>query len=138
MATGEVRQSDGRGRHITTHRQIIALPGGGLVLDTPGMRELQLIDDAGLDAVFDDIVAFSSQCRFRDCRHGAEPGCAVAAAVQSGKLAAERLENYRKLEHEAEANERRRDVRLRRQDERAWGRLTREATRLRHLKEDPH
>jgi ribosome biogenesis GTPase len=134
MPTGEVRQHDGQGCHVTTHRQLVLLPGGGLLLDTPGMRELQLVDDDGLEAVFADIATFSAQCRFRDCRHDTEPGCAVKEAVRSGAIAAERLEHHRKLEREAEANERRRDIRLRRQDERAWGRLSREATRLRHLK----
>jgi ribosome biogenesis GTPase / thiamine phosphate phosphatase len=137
MITGEVRQSDGRGCHVTTHRQIVPLPTGGLLLDTPGMRELQLIGDDGLDAVFEDIAALSTQCRFRDCSHDTEPGCAVKEAVRSGQIAAERLEHYRKLEREAKAGERRRDARLRRQDERAWGRLTNEATRLRRLKENP-
>jgi ribosome biogenesis GTPase / thiamine phosphate phosphatase len=135
MATGEVRQRDGRGCHVTTHRQIVALPEGGLLLDTPGLRELQLIDDEGLDAVFEDIVTFSARCRFRDCRHDTEPGCAVKEAVRAGAIATVRLENYRKLEHEAEANERRRDARLRRQDERAFSRLANEATRLRRQKE---
>ena len=134
MATGDVRQSDGRGRHVTTRRQLVLLPEGGLLLDTPGMRELQLVDDAGLDAVFEDIAALSAQCRFRDCRHDSEPGCAVKEAVRSGAVAAERLENYRKLEHEAEANERRRDIRLRRQDERAFSRLCNEVTRARRFK----
>jgi ribosome biogenesis GTPase / thiamine phosphate phosphatase len=137
MPTGEVRRRDGRGCHVTTHRQLVLLPGGGLLLDTPGMRELQLVDDKGLDAVFEDIAALSARCRFRDCRHDAEPGCAVKEAVRSGKIAAERLEHYRKLEREAEAGERRRDVRLRRQDERAWGRLCNQAVRLRRLKENP-
>ena len=136
MPTGEVRQGDGRGCHITTHRQIVPLPGGGLLLDTPGMRELQLVDDDGLDAVFEDIVVLSAQCRFRDCRHDTEPECAVKQAVESGTIAAERLENYRKLAREAEAGERRRDARLRRQDERAFSRLSNEATRLRRLKEN--
>jgi ribosome biogenesis GTPase / thiamine phosphate phosphatase len=135
LPTGEVRQRDGRGRHVTTHRQLVLLPRGGLLLDTPGMRELQLVDDDGLDAVFEDIVALSARCRFRDCRHDTEPDCAVKEAVRSGLIAAERLENYRKLEHEAEANERRRDIRLRRQDERAWGKLCNEAMRLRRLKD---
>jgi ribosome biogenesis GTPase len=114
----------------------VPLPGGGLLLDTPGMRDLQLVDDDGLDAVFEDIVVLAARCRFRDCRHDTEPGCAVKRAVESGMIAAERLENYRKLAREAEAGERRRDARLRRQDERAFSRLSNEATRLRRLKEN--
>jgi len=134
MPTGEVRLGDDRGRHVTTHRQLIPLPQGGLLLDTPGMRELQLVDDDGLDAVFGDIAALSARCRFRNCRHDGEPGCAVEEAVRRGQIPAERLEHYRKLEQEAEANDQRRDARLRRQQGRRWGQLQREGRRLRCLK----
>jgi ribosome biogenesis GTPase len=136
MPTGEVRQHDGRGCHVTTHRQLVLLPGGGLLLDTPGMRELRLVDDDGIDAVFEDVAALSARCRFRDCRHDTEPGCAVKEAVRSGAITAERLEHYRKLEHEAEASERRRDARLRRQDERALGKLCKATTHLQRLKNE--
>ena len=135
MATGETRASDGRGCHITTHRQLVLLPAGGRLLDTPGMRELQLLDDDGLDMVFDDIAERSAQCRFTDCRHDQEPGCAVKAAVAEGALASERLEHFQKLEREAQANERRHDKRLQRQSERVWGQLHDEAARLRKWKE---
>jgi ribosome biogenesis GTPase / thiamine phosphate phosphatase len=134
MATGETRFSDGRGCHITTRRQLVMLPAGGLLLDTPGMRELQLLDDDGLSTVFDDITERSSQCRFTDCRHDHEPGCAVKEAIAAGVLAAERLQHYRKLEREARAYERRHDQRLRRQSERVWGQLHDEAARLRKWK----
>lgn len=134
MPTGEVRARDGRGCHITTHRQLVLLPGGGLLLDTPGMRELELSDENGLDLVFEDIAALSARCRFRDCRHDNEPGCAVREAVESGDLAAERLEHYRKLEREAQAYERRHDARLRRQSGRLWGQLYEEAAQLRRWK----
>ncbi len=134
MATGAVRARDGRGCHVTTHRQLVLLPGGGLLLDTPGMRELQLVDDEGLDAVFGDIAALAARCRFRDCRHDAEPGCAVREAVESGALAAERLEHFLVLEREGRAYERRHDERLRRQSERRWGQLSDEVARLRRWK----
>jgi ribosome biogenesis GTPase len=134
MPTGEVRASDGRGRHVTTHRQLVFLPGGGVLLDTPGMRELQLVDDEGLDAVFGDVAALSRQCRFRDCRHALEPGCAVRQAVESGDLPADRLEHYRKLESEAEAFERRHDARQRRKAARVWGQLSDEVARARKWK----
>ena len=133
MRTGEVRERDDRGRHVTTHRQLVLLPQGGLLLDTPGMRELRLVDDQGLDAAFADIAALAGQCRFRNCREG-EPGCAVEEAVRSELVPADRLEHYRLLEREAEASDRRRDVRLRRQEGRRWGQLHREAARLRQLK----
>lgn len=134
MRTGAVRPDDARGRHVTTHRQLVLLPGGGLLLDTPGMRELQLAGAEGLDAVFDDIGALAAQCRFKDCRHDTEPGCAVRTAVEDGTLDAGRFEHHRLLEREAEAFERRHDVRLRRQAERVWGQLHDEVVRLRKWK----
>ncbi len=81
MAIGELRTKDGRGRHTTTRRQLVLLPEGGLLLDTPGMRELQLIDDEGIGATFPDIEELAQNCRYRDCRHSGEPGCAIEAAV---------------------------------------------------------
>lgn len=134
MRTGAVREGDGRGRHVTTSRQLALLPGGGLLLDTPGMRELQLLDDEGLDTVFADVAALAGRCRFRDCRHDGEPGCAVKQAVESGELDAERLEHYRKLEREAAAFELRQDEHRRRQAERVWGQLSDEVARLRQWK----
>ena len=134
MSTGATRASDGRGCHVTTHRQLVLLPDGGLLLDTPGMRELQLLDDDGLDRVFDDIAERSGQCRFRDCRHQHEPGCAVKAAITAGELSVERLDHYQKLEREAQAYERRHDKRLQRQADRVWGQLHKEAARLRKWK----
>jgi ribosome biogenesis GTPase len=134
MRTGEVRKSDGRGCHVTTHRQLVLLPSGGLLLDTPGMRELQLVDESGLDSVFGDIVALAGRCRFRDCRHETEPGCAVKQAVAAGELDADRLEHFRKLEREAQAYELRHDETKRRQAERVWGQLWDEAARLRKWK----
>jgi len=134
MRTGEVRASDGRGCHVTTHRQLVLLPGGGLLLDTPGMRELQLLDDEGIDTVFGDIAALATRCRYRDCRHDTEPGCAVKEAVESGALDADRFEHYRKLEREAQANELRHDEHRRRQAERVWGQLSDEVAQLRRWK----
>jgi ribosome biogenesis GTPase len=134
MRTGRVRASDGRGCHVTTHRQLVALPGGGLLLDTPGMRELQVLDEGGIDTVFGDIAALASHCRFRDCRHDTEPGCAVKAAVESGALDADRFEHYQKLEREARANELRHDEHRRRQAERVWGQLSDELAQLRKWK----
>jgi ribosome biogenesis GTPase len=99
--TREVRASDSRGRHTTTHRELVTLPGGGLIIDTPGMRELQLWDAA--DAVretFDDIEALAAGCHFTNCRHRDEPRCAVKAAVEEGKLPADRLDSYVKLQDE--------------------------------------
>ncbi|MFO7675681.1 MAG: ribosome small subunit-dependent GTPase A [bacterium] len=101
QATGEISRAVGKGRHITTRRELIPIPGGGLLVDTPGLRELQLWgggDD--LEAAFEDIEALARRCRFRDCRHEDEPGCAVRAAVEAGELELERLRNYEKLRRE--------------------------------------
>jgi ribosome biogenesis GTPase len=101
LRTHEVRASDSRGRHTTTGRQLVLLPGGGILIDTPGMRELQLWDTTEpAAAAFTDIAALAEQCRFRDCRHRGEPGCAVAAAADGGTLSPARLESYRKLQDE--------------------------------------
>lgn len=100
LATGEIRAGDGRGRHTTTRRELIALPEGGVVIDTPGMRELGL-DGADLARTFADIDDLASRCRFRDCSHSGEPGCAVEQAIGDGRLEPERLASYRKLKKEA-------------------------------------
>jgi ribosome biogenesis GTPase / thiamine phosphate phosphatase len=101
LATQEIRESDGRGRHTTSHRELVLLPGGGLVLDTPGMRELQLWESSeGMQEAFDDIEDLVDQCRFADCGHGVEPGCAVQAALADGTLPPERYESWVKLQRE--------------------------------------
>jgi ribosome biogenesis GTPase len=135
LPTGEVRADDSRGRHTTTRRQLVLLPGGGLLLDTPGMREMQLVDDVGLDAAFPEIEALAPLCHYRDCQHGSEPGCAVTAAVAAGTLAAERYAHYQKLRREAQAYELRHDAHLRRQSERQWKNLYREGEEIRRRKE---
>jgi ribosome biogenesis GTPase len=119
LETREVRSSDSRGRHTTRHRQLIVLPARGILIDTPGMRELQLWDvsDAARDT-FDDIEQLASGCHFSDCRHREEPRCAVKAAVSDGELAADRLASYIKLQNEMRAFEARRDVRARIEEKR--------------------
>ena len=112
LKTRSVRESDSRGRHTSTHRQMVRLPGGALLIDTPGMRELQLWDvGETFNQTFDDIDALAAGCRFRDCRHRQEPGCAVKAAVAAGTLAADRYESFLKLQGEREAFELRQDER---------------------------
>lgn len=97
----EVRSGDERGKHTTTHRELIMLPTGGLIIDTPGMRELQLlVRDKGLRDTFEDIAALTRQCHFSDCRHAEEPGCAVKEALETGTLDAERHGNYQKMQQE--------------------------------------
>lgn len=103
MITGGIRSGDDKGRHTTTFRQLIRLPSGAMIIDTPGMREMGMWDvSQGLNEAFSDVEQFIGQCRFRDCAHQKEPGCALRAAVESGKLDAARLESYLKLREEAE------------------------------------
>jgi ribosome biogenesis GTPase len=100
LATGDVRP-DGSGRHTTTRRQLVQLPGGGLLIDNPGMREVHLwLADEGLEAAFEDVAELAAQCRFADCRHETEPGCAVREALENGRLDRDRWERYRALEAE--------------------------------------
>ena len=107
MATQEIREADARGRHTTSHRQLVLLPGGGLILDTPGIREVGLIDaEEGLAMAFDDIERLAEACRFRDCGHANEPGCAVREALKTGALDAERWASFQKLGLELAAVER--------------------------------
>ncbi len=102
LRVGAVRAHDQRGRHTTTHRELFVLPSGALLIDTPGMRELQLWDvSQGLDLAFEDVAAVAAGCRFRDCLHGAEPGCAVRAALADGSLAQVRFDHWAKLRDEA-------------------------------------
>jgi ribosome biogenesis GTPase / thiamine phosphate phosphatase len=101
LATSAVRADDDRGRHTTTHRQLVVLPGGACIVDTPGMRELGMWEGDGLDEAFADIDELAAACRFRDCRHEREPACAVTAAIATGALASDRLLARRKLEREA-------------------------------------
>lgn len=105
LATGEVREKDARGRHTTTARHLFALPSGGWLIDTPGVREVQLADVAdGIDMLFADIIDLAAACRFRNCRHAGEPACAVADAVTTGALDAGRLDRWRKLLDEQSGN----------------------------------
>jgi ribosome biogenesis GTPase / thiamine phosphate phosphatase len=134
MSTGETREDDDEGRHTTSHRELILLPGGGIVIDTPGLRELQLAESAvGLDAAFADVEELAAQCRFSDCAHEGEPGCAVLAAVEDGSLAPERLESWRKLQRELHSIAVRNDALLRKEETRRWKLLNRDArSRTRH------
>ncbi len=112
MRVGDVRTGDGKGRHTTSHRQLVLLPTGGLLLDTPGMRELQLWSAAGgFETTFEDIETYAASCRFSDCRHAGEPGCAVSEALSRGDLTAQHFDNYQKLQRELAYLERKVDTR---------------------------
>jgi len=121
MTVQEIREDDARGRHTTTRRQLVLLPGGGVIVDTPGMRELQLWEASeGFKGSFQDVEALAAGCRFRDCSHRTEPGCAVREAVENGTLAAERLRSYNKLQRELLHLARKRDQRLAQEETRKW------------------
>jgi len=121
MAVSETRADDDEGRHTTSHRELILLPGGGVIVDTPGLRELQLWDGAsGIDETFADVEELAGHCRFNDCSHTSEPGCAVLAAVESGALPRERFESWRKLQKELRALAVRQDALLRKEEVRKW------------------
>ncbi|MEM7351614.1 MAG: ribosome small subunit-dependent GTPase A [Acidobacteriota bacterium] len=115
LRTGTVRAGDDRGCHTTTHRQLVELPGGALLIDNPGLRELQLwAGDAGLGQAFDDVAALATGCRFRDCTHQDEPGCAVRQSVVDGRFDSARLDSYHALERELQSSAIRRDQAARR------------------------
>ena len=123
MEVREIRDDD-RGRHTTTSRHLVLLPSGGMLLDTPGMRTVLLWEgQEGLDQTFEDIAAIAATCRFSDCGHGTEPGCAVQAALESGALAPERWQSYLKLLREARFEARKANVRLRLEEQRRWKRI---------------
>jgi ribosome biogenesis GTPase / thiamine phosphate phosphatase len=130
-----VREHDDRGKHTTTHRELVLLPDGGLVLDTPGMREFQLWDsDDGLQLVFDDIEAVAGHCYFSDCQHQGEPHCAVREALAAGTLDGERYQSYEKLQKELKYLARRRDKLTEIVEKKKWKKLSRLATERAHLK----
>ena len=105
QATGEIREDDEKGRHTTTHRSLLTMPSGAMIIDTPGMRELQLTEcESGVALTFADVLDLADRCRFGDCKHETEPKCAVRAAVESGELDERRFENYKKLEREQAFN----------------------------------
>ena len=121
LDTGGIRADDDRGRHTTTRRELVELPGGGMLLDTPGMREFGLIvDEDSLDSAFADVQELAAQCRFGDCQHRGEPGCAVGAAIETGDLEPSRLRSYDKLQRELAALARRGDPRLQAEARKKW------------------
>lgn len=125
QATGAVREDDLRGRHTTTHRELIPLKDGGLVIDTPGMRELQLWGDTGdLGETFSDIEELGADCRFRDCTHQSEPGCAVQRAIEEGALDAGRYESYGRLQRELAHLARKRDRKAQLDEKAKWKQIS--------------
>ncbi len=121
LATGDVREVDSKGRHTTTHRELVALPGGALMVDTPGMRGLLLWgDESSLSSAFPEVDALAAQCRFRDCGHQSEPGCAVREAEAEGRLDAGRLASWKKLQRELRWLAMKQDARLKSEETAKW------------------
>jgi ribosome biogenesis GTPase len=121
MATQAIREDDARGRHTTTHRELVLLPSGALILDTPGMRELGLWDAGdGMSAAFADIEALAAQCRFHDCGHGSEPGCAINAALTDGSLDEARWRAFNKLQRELAFQNGKDDPKVRAESRKVW------------------
>ncbi len=131
----EIREDDGRGRHTTTARELLLLEKGGIIIDTPGMREIQLWDAGeGLDESFQDVIELAARCRFRDCRHETEPGCAVKRAVEEGTLSEARLESYRKLQRELLALERKKNPKLMAEEQKKWKKISKMAKEIQKRK----
>ena len=128
LATQEVRADDHRGRHTTSHRELILLAAGGVILDTPGIRELQLWD-ADLEQTFGDVEEIARRCRFSDCAHDQEPGCAIQEAIRDGSLTSERWQSYLKLQRELEAIEAKRNHLLRQERRNVYKQRTKEYRR---------
>ncbi|MGA9141934.1 MAG: ribosome small subunit-dependent GTPase A [Methanocella sp.] len=128
---GEIREDDSRGRHVTTERELILLENGGIIIDNPGMRELQLWDAGkGLQDLFRDIDELARRCRFSDCKHETEPGCAIKAALRDGTLSEKRLESYRKLQKELAAVERKKNPELMIEDKKKWKQIAKTAKEI--------
>lgn len=125
LRTQDIRADDDKGKHTTTSRQLYPLPGGGLLIDTPGMRELGLLDHQdGFENLFEDILELGRNCRFNDCRHQSEPGCAIKAALEDGTLAEERWESYLTLEKELRHFQRRTDPEVARAERQKWKKIS--------------
>ena len=134
LATQEIRD-DGKGRHTTTRRELVQLPSGGLVIDTPGIREVQLwVADEGIGEAFEDVAELFAHCRFSDCAHDTEPGCAVRAAFEDGTLAPERWDSYLKLQAELAHLERKLDKRAASEERKKWKALSAEGRANMRLK----
>ncbi|WP_099156563.1 ribosome small subunit-dependent GTPase A [Virgibacillus ndiopensis] len=123
--TKDIRETDSKGRHTTTHREMFILPNGALLIDTPGMRELQLWEgEAAIDTTFQDVEALVGECRFSDCQHDTEPGCRVQEALESGELSEERFQSYLKLQRELAYEKRKQDQKARLEEKNKWKKVS--------------
>nr|WP_272508380.1 ribosome small subunit-dependent GTPase A [Paenisporosarcina quisquiliarum] len=127
MVVQEIREDDDKGRHTTTHRELFRMPGGGLLIDTPGMREFQMWDNSeSLDTGFQDVEQFASDCRFTDCQHDGQPGCGVQEALDNGALTRERFASYEKLKRELAYMERKADAAAQKAERGKWKQITKD------------
>jgi len=125
MATGSIRDVDGKGRHTTSHRELFVLPNRAVVVDTPGLRGVALFAaEDGLSRAFAEVAELATACRFTDCRHGAEPGCAITASIEAGDVSQARLDSWRKLQRELAFQARRADARLQSEERQKWKRIS--------------
>ncbi|HSJ38813.1 MAG TPA: ribosome small subunit-dependent GTPase A [Planococcus sp. (in: firmicutes)] len=128
MAVQEIRKDDSKGRHTTTHREMVLLPTGGLLIDTPGMREFQLGDySEGVEAGFSDVETLAQACRFRDCAHGNEPGCAIREALETGELLPDRFRSYVKLKRELAHMERKSNLAAQKVERSKWKQISKDS-----------
>ncbi len=129
----DVRDSDSRGRHTTAHRELLVLPNGGLIIDTPGLRELQLWSgEEGVQESFADVEELAAKCRFRDCKHESEPGCAVTSAVEQGTLDRGRYESYQKLQREIAYQTQKQEFGVQRTEKERWKKISKQSNKLRN------
>lgn len=127
METSDIRDVDGKGRHTTSHRELLVLPAGGIVIDTPGLRGVALhAADEGLSLAFSDVEDLATACRFADCGHVSEPGCAVLASIEAGDLGQDRVDAWRKLQRELAFQARRTDARLRAEEAKKWKQISKQ------------
>ena len=128
MNVQNIREDDDKGRHTTTHRELFHMPGGGLLIDTPGMREFQLWDNSeSLDAGFKDVEQIAETCRFNDCQHNGQPGCAIEEALNNGSLSRERYASYEKLKKELAFMERKADLAAQKAERSKWKQITKDS-----------
>jgi len=131
MKVSEIGTYKDRGRHVTTHRELILVPGGGLIIDTPGMREIQLWEGSeGLSELFEDIEQIALECKFSDCKHESEPGCAVINAIKKGKITEKRFKSYKKLLNEVSYFERKQDIKAKLNEKKKWKKISNEAKKI--------
>ncbi|HJY62584.1 MAG TPA: ribosome small subunit-dependent GTPase A, partial [Ignavibacteria bacterium] len=131
MKVSDIGVYKDKGKHITTHRELALVPGGGLIIDTPGMREIQLWEGSeGLSELFDDIEQLTLECKFSDCKHESEPGCAIKAAIKRGEITGERFKSYKKLLNEVSYFERKQNVKAQLVEKKKWKKISTEAKKI--------